>query len=280
MEERKNAERFRAGALPSSNVMAEWLERLYQTYNRPAYIAPDPLEAVYWYTCPEDQEIAGLIGASLAYGRASQIVLNTRTVLAPMDPSPRAFIEGASGQRLRSVYNTFRHRWSTAEELISVLSGIRGVLRQYGSLEACYRSFHDGLPDTPRAGLTGLTKALGGPNSILADPAKPSACKRWHLYLRWMVRRDGVDPGCWRSVDPAGLIIPLDTHMHRTALMLGFTTRRQADLKAALEITDAFRQICPGDPLRYDFVLTRFGIHPGLDAEGLRESMAKMAAAG
>ena len=92
-----------------------------------------------------------------------------------------------------------------------------------------------------------------------------SACKRLNLLLRWMVRRDDVDPGGWEGIAPSLLVIPLDTHMDAIGRSLGFTCRKQADLKAALEITDGFRKIAPHDPVRYDFSLTRFGIRNELE---------------
>ena len=75
-----------------------------------------------------------------------------------------------------------------------------------------------------------------------------------------MARSDDVDPGGWEGVSPARLIVPLDTHMFRTGRAMGFTKRKTADIKAALEVTEGFRRIVPGDPVRYDFSLTRLGI--------------------
>ena len=66
---------------------------------------------------------------------------------------------------------------------------------------------------------------------------------------------------------PSKLLVPLDTHMHRIAMTLGLTKRKQADLRTALEITEAFRKFSPSDPVRYDFVLTRFGIRKDLDQQ-------------
>jgi uncharacterized protein (TIGR02757 family) len=97
-------------------------------------------------------------------------------------------------------------------------------------------------------------------NSLIPQPAKKSACKRLHLFLRWMVRSDEVDPGVWTGVSPAVLIIPLDTHMHRICGLLGMTARTQADMRTAHEITEGFRRVSPEDPVRYDFALTRLGI--------------------
>jgi len=102
-------------------------------------------------------------------------------------------------------------------------------------------------------------------NSLLPSVCSGGACKRLHLYLRWMVRRDKVDPGGWDGVPAGKLIVPVDTHMHRIALAMGWTRRRRADLRAALEITRAFRAIAPADPVRYDFALTRLGIRQDTD---------------
>ncbi len=62
----------------------------------------------------------------------------------------------------------------------------------------------------------GETTPSGLRKNLLPDPADGSASKRLFLFFRWMVRRDEIDPGCWRSVDPSRLIVPMDTHMART----------------------------------------------------------------
>jgi len=82
-----------------------------------------------------------------------------------------------------------------------------------------------------------------------------------NLYLRWMVRRDNVDPGGWIGVSSSKLIIPLDTHMYRISLKLGFTERKQADIRTAMEITSALKKFDRDDPVKYDFALTRLGMN-------------------
>ena len=86
--------------------------------------------------------------------------------------------------------------------------------------------------------------------------------------LRWLVRRDDVDPGGWPAAWAAKLLVPLDIHMHRIARALSATQRKAADLRTALEVTAAFRDVRPDDPVRYDFALTRLGIHPAADRAG------------
>jgi len=246
------------------------LEILYRAYNRRTYVHPDPLELVYRYDSPQDQEIAGLVSACLAYGRVAQILASVGRLLDPMG-SPRTFLLRASAREIRGLTRGFAHRFTTAAEAAALLGAIQGVLRSHGTLE---RLFVDGLQPHEETILPALTRfverlrALAGGAarcaSLLSSPDDGSACKRLNLYLRWMARRDAVDPGCWRGVPAAKLVVPLDTHLFRIAGKLGLTRRRQADLKTALEVTAGFRRLRPRDPVRYDFALTRFGIHPAL----------------
>jgi uncharacterized protein (TIGR02757 family) len=81
-----------------------------------------------------------------------------------------------------------------------------------------------------------------------------------NLFLRWMVRRTPPDLGLWTFVDPARLVVPLDTHVHRIATFLGLSRRRTADWKAARALTDRLAQLDDADPVRYDFAICRLGI--------------------
>jgi len=254
------------------------LAALYQAYNRREYVHPDPLEMVYRYTAAEDQEIAGLISACLAYGRVTQILSSAGKVLDLMDgaepkSSPHFFLGRTTDRELRTIFKSFTHRFTTGDEMAALLIAIKRMIAEHGSLEELFASGMSRDDETVLPGLTEfvshLRRAAGGPNacpSLLSSPEDGSACKRLNLYLRWMVRRDRVDPGPWRAVPRAKLVIPLDTHMFRIARALDLTASRQANLKTALEITRAFARHSPRDPVRYDFCLTRLGINPSVKA--------------
>src|SRR5438132_663722 len=64
----------------------------------------------------------------------------------------------------------------------------------------------------------------------------------------------------WAPVDPAKLVVPLGTHVHRIATFLGLNSRKTADWKAARALTDRLARFDRADPVRYDFALCRLGI--------------------
>jgi uncharacterized protein (TIGR02757 family) len=252
---------------PKARIKAQ-LDKLYAIYNSPKWIHPDPLEYLYQYTGVKDREVVGLIASSLAYGRVLQIVKSISCVLEKMGPSPYDFLQSTPIHSLRSLYKDFRHRFTTGDELVALLAGLKRVMERNGSLFNCFTSCFKSEDETILPALSFLVRELGvrsgrPRNSLLPIPEKGSACKRLHLFLRWMVRKDRVDPGGWNTIPPAKLVVPLDTHMHRISLGLKLTERRHSDVKTALEVTRAFRELSPKDPVRYDFALTRVGIRKG-----------------
>lgn len=251
----------------------ESLERLYRRYNRKQYIHPDPLEFVYHYSKAEDREVVGFIASALAYGRVAQILKSVQTVLDRLGPEPAWRIRKSRRATFVRDFGGFKHRFTTGADICALLESLRRILKRYGSLEACFLSKSDPASPTILPALCGFAEELSGcgcatTGMLLPAPERGSACKRLNLFLRWMVRSDDVDPGVWTGVPASKLVVPLDTHMHRIARLMGITRRRQADMRTALEITDRFRDIAPGDPVRYDFALTRLGIRQALDTSG------------
>ncbi|MCK4547191.1 MAG: TIGR02757 family protein [Candidatus Eisenbacteria sp.] len=244
--------------------MRNRLNDLYARYNRREFVHPDPIEFLYRYENSLDREIAGLVASSLAFGRVAQIHRSVSRVLDRME-EPAAFVRETPPRSIRKIFAGFRHRYATGMEMAELLLGIRRAVREHGSLRACFVSGIGEEDETVLPGLNALAENLVGDsggecNSLLPLPRRGSACKRLNLYLRWMVRHDEVDPGGWDEVPPSRLIIPLDIHMYRAGLELGFTRRKSADLKTALEVTEGFRRICLEDPVRYDFAITRSAI--------------------
>ena len=155
--------------------------------------------------------------------------------------------------------------------MADLLAGVKRAVKKHGSLQECFMSGYSKDDETTLPALEKFVRELkpagNDPCYLLPNPAMGSACKRLNLYLIWMVRREDVDFGEWYNVPVSGLIIPLDRHMYTIGTTLGLTNRKQPDLRAALEITSAFRQIEPDDPVKYDFALTRLGIRDDTDMD-------------
>lgn len=246
--------------------MRHQLEILYETCNRRCYVHPDPIEFLYDYPRVEDREIAALICSCLAYGRVAQIVSSISRALSIMGDSPKRYICCARPESILEDFHGFCHRFATGQHLAALLIGVKRMVERDGSLYGGFMSGFRGDSDTTvlpalERFVRALTEDLPlAPEHLAPLPGKGSACKRWHLFLRWMVRKDRVDPGGWEQCPASALIVPVDTHMHRMGQKLNLTRRKQADLRTALEITEGFRKFAPEDPTKYDFALTRLGI--------------------
>ena len=186
----------------------------------------------YVYTL-KDVEIAGLIAAHLAWGRRDMIVRDCNRAFEEMQWRPLEYVmrgEYRCGQE--SLHRTIR--WSE-------FAAICGRMRVF---YAANESVEPLTPDQIRVQIYGQSS-----NPKMAN-------KKIHMFRRWMVRNDGiVDLGLWSHTSPADLIIPLDTHVHASALKLGITTRKSADITTALEITEFLKEAFPDDPCKGDFAL-------------------------
>ena len=186
----------------------------------------------YMYTL-KDVEIAGLIAAHLAWGRRDMIVRDCNRAFEEMQWRPLEYVmrgEYRCGQE--SLHRTIR--WS---EFAAICARMRVYYAANESVEPL-------TPDQIRVQIYGQAS-----NPKMAN-------KKIHMFRRWMVRNDGiVDLGLWSHTSPADLIIPLDTHVHASALKLGITTRKSADITTALEITEFLKEAFPDDPCKGDFAL-------------------------
>jgi len=260
-------------------VLADRLEALYRRYG-PETTATDPILFPRRYGRPEDREAAGWIAAAFAYGRVETILSSVGKILETLGPAPALALGEIRDFRAfgREALGGFRHRFHGASDAAALLFVIARAREEAGSLRSFFeREFRPEERDV--AGL--LTRAV---RRILAfdfrpvlgsralpegsavrfffpDPAQGSACKRWNLYLRWMVRRDALDLGLWPGIPAHRLVIPTDTHIHLVSRRLGMTRRKSADWKTAREITDRLSRFDPADPVRFDYALCRIGIH-------------------
>lgn len=243
------------------------LDRLLKRFDKSA-LEPDPLAATVGYTADEDIEVSCLIAALFAYGRADLIQRNVTEILSSMGGSPALFCEKFRRGQAPAWVSRFSYRFHKGGDLVALLWAIGKARRDHGSILNLFMEHDTSSAETILPGLTGLVHVLRGYagrdtqafNTLLSAPLAGGACKRWNLFLRWMVRKDEIDPGPWsESVSKARLIIPLDVHVGRIARRLGMLGRKSNDLKAALELTRFLRELDTKDPVKYDFAICSYG---------------------
>lgn len=219
----------------------EKLIKLSDEYNNPEYFLNDPIIFPKYFADKlnsgdaslQDVEIAGILSSHLAWGRREMIVRDCNRMFDEMEWKPYNYVmTGRYREEEKSLHRTVK--WS---EFAKVCQNLKLYYENNTSLEMLE-------PEEIR-------------HKIFKQSHSPKAAnKKIHMFRRWMVRNDGiVDLGIWKNIDPAHLIIPLDVHVHRTALELGITQRRSADLTTAMEITVFLRKVFPTDPCKGDFAL-------------------------
>lgn len=249
--------------------LRDFLESKHDLYNRPEFIAADPVSIPHSYNRKEDIEISGLFAATLAWGRRDLIVRSARQLCARIGESPLDFVCSAGEDHLEALDN-FVYRTFQATDARSFIQGLRHIYRHQGGLESLLGP-RPGEPDTMAAILRFRNVMLSADGFLkrsskhVADPSAGSSAKRLNMFLRWMVRNDdrGVDFGIWKNASPSQLICPLDVHTGNVGRKLGLLERKSDDWRAALELTVNLRRFDPADPVKYDFSLFGVGIMEG-----------------
>jgi uncharacterized protein (TIGR02757 family) len=256
--------------LRAAGALREPLERLYREFNYGPRIARDAIQFPLRYADPRDREIVALLTACLAYGRVDLFSRELEKLLAVMGSAPAAFVAGFDPSRDGCRFGTFRYRFNRPRDIVAFCVAARGLLARYGTLEKCFLSGDgDGRgPIAPaldrfaRAFLEADVRALfprrrlsRGYRHLFPRATGGGPCKRFHLFLRWMVRREAPDFGLWTSVAPARLLMPVDTHVENMSRAIGLTRRRSRTWRMAEEITARLAEIDPTDPVKFDFAL-------------------------
>ena len=248
--------------------LKDFLDELVERYNRPDFIADDPISLPHRFSLRQDIEIIGFWVAVLAWGQRKQIIRSGEKLLELMEQSPYDFVKNHQAQD-RARFERFVHRTFQPEDAIFFLEVLQGFYQKYDSLEEVFVADFEAEAPHIETALISFERhffeqpwVLARSRKHLPSPLRGSSCKRLCMFLRWMVRQDdkGVDFGLWTKIKAAQLLPPLDVHVERQARRLGLLQRPKSDWKAVLELGEQLRLLDPQDPVRYDFALFGLGI--------------------
>lgn len=228
--------------------------------NVPEFIDSDPVKFAHRYRLLQDIEVAGILSAINAWGRRDMILKDVQRILDIAGTSPYDFVMSADLDALSG--NRSLHRTFNVSDLGNICRGLRRAYSAHPSIEEYFagKNMFDGIKSF-RAEIVSANESGCRSLKHLSNPDAGSACKRMHLFLRWMVRNDGiVDLGVWKNISPSELFIPLDVHVGRISRSLGLTVRKQNDRKTVEELTSILKKFNPDDPVVYDFGLFGIGV--------------------
>lgn len=240
------------------NLILSWADK----YETESFVFSDPIQFPRkWYEKRHEfghiegtanVEISAVITSWLSYGNRMHIIDKAGMADDLMSKSsPYEFIIGKKYISFKSDITMYRfYKWS---DFYMLCKRLDNIYKAYGSIGEYLRNHNY------NNSLQNLIHLFRGVKGFPSD--NTSACKRLCMMLRWLVRHNSpVDIGIWSFLDQSRLLIPLDTHVHRIALELGLTSRKSADMKTAVEITETMKEIFPDDPSRGDFALFGYGI--------------------
>lgn len=246
------------------------LDRLYREFDWAGRTGKDAIQFPLRYSDPRDREVVALLTACLSYGRVDLFAPWVEWILARMTPAPARFILDFDPEQASARFRGFRYRFNRPRDIAAFCLACQRVLHSHGSLRAAFLSgYSSDDPDVAPA-LERFVRGFrsqdlrpifpkGRPSRgyrhLFPLPSTGGPCKRLHLFLRWMVRREPPDFGLWPEVPPAKLLVPVDTHVENMCRAIGLTRRKGRNWTMVQEITRNLKLLDPDDPVKYDFSL-------------------------
>jgi len=245
--------------------LKDFFDKKVDQYSRKCFISSDPVGIPHMFSKKQDIEISAFFAAIFAWGNRITIINKSMELMKLMDMKPHEFCLHASSRELYALKD-FKHRTFNSDDLYYFIHFFRSHYSRYSSLEDAFIKGLDPGNENTEQGLNAFWdyfftfEHLRRTEKHIASPRRHSACKRLNMFLRWMVRKDDVDFGIWKKIQPSQLVCPIDLHVSRVAKRFGLITRPQADWSSAIELTENLKRFDPVDPVKYDFALFGLGV--------------------
>ena len=234
--------------------LKEKLRAWAKEYNTTDFIPNDPIQFPTNYIGnKKDVEISGFVTSWISFGNRRSIIDKANYIDNEIfQGKPFDYIASKKWEEYKGETKKI-YRFFSYDDFYQLCWKLYYVYDNHDSLEDAIKQLRFVSP------LCALISIFGDINGIPFQNL--CACKRLCMFLRWMVRNDGiVDIGIWNLISPNDLIMPVDVHVHQMALQLGITKRNLVNMKTAVEITDYMRSVFPGDPCLGDFALFGYGV--------------------
>lgn len=167
------------------------LEFYHDKYNRPDFIADDPISIPHRFSGKQDIEIAGLFAATLSWGLRKTILKNCNHLMQLMDEQPHDFILHHSPKELKP-FSSFVHRTFNGTDVLYFIEFLKQHYTRHDSLERLFLP-EDQKPSgfSAKQGLTQFHDSFFSMEYFpertrkhIATPERGSTCKRLNMFTR------------------------------------------------------------------------------------------------
>ena len=244
--------------------LKDLLENKFNLYNSTNFIIEDPISIPHAYNQKEDIEISSFLISIISWGNRKSIIKSGNKLREILGSSPIDFIMRFKERDLKKI--DFVHRTFNRFDLIYFLKSLKNIYENHDGLENVFsKNLNDEFMYNNISNFRKIFFSLNHEKRMekhISNPKKNSACKRINMFLRWMVRNDGVvDFGIWKKIKPSMLSCPLDVHTANIGRKLNLISRKQNDLKTVLELDQKLRLFDKNDPVKYDYALFGMGVY-------------------
>ena len=247
-----------------SKELKDLLEHKFNLYNTKNFISEDPVSIPHNYSQKEDIEIISFLISIISWGNRKSIIKSGNNLREILGSTPIDFIMRFKERDLKKI--DFVHRTFNKFDLIYFLKSLKNIYQNHDGLENVFsKNLNDEFMYNNISNFRKIFFSLNHEKRTekhISNPKKNSACKRINMFLRWMVRNDGVvDFGIWKKIKPSMLSCPLDVHTANIGRKLNLISRKQNDLKTVLELDQKLRLFDKNDPVKYDYALFGMGVY-------------------
>ena len=120
-----------------NSELKNFLDSMADKYNRPDFIANDPIVIPHRFSLKQDIEIMGFFASILAWGQRKTIINKCSELVERMDGAPYDFIINHQDTDLQNLLD-FKHRTFNDTDLLYFISFLEQHYNEYDSLEDAF----------------------------------------------------------------------------------------------------------------------------------------------
>lgn len=164
--------------------LKDFLDQKVMEYNTTQFIEPDPISVPHRYSLKEDQEIAGFLAASIAWGNRKMITKNGHKMLDLMGDSPFDFVCNHSENQLERL-ESFVHRTFNGQDFCYFIKALKHIYENHKGLEGIFIQHQ--TADSLQPAIHELNRLFfeiehpARTRKHVADPLKGSVAKRINM---------------------------------------------------------------------------------------------------